>query len=172
MFTWLKNHLHRAGLTAYITHSECLQHNMGEGHPECPERLTAIRDQLMASQIFDSLQEIDAPEVTEQQLARVHPPRYVEYIESCTPSVGTFRIDPDTAIGPGTFQAAKRAAGAVVKAVDLVCEDKVPNAFCAIRPPGHHAERESALGFCFLNNIAVAARHALTAGALARQLAP
>ncbi len=73
MFTWLKNRLQRNGLTAYITHPVCLQHNMGVGHPECPERLIAIRDQLMAAQIYDSLHEVEAPEVTEQQLARVHP---------------------------------------------------------------------------------------------------
>ncbi|AUH49866.1 deacetylase [Chromobacterium sp. ATCC 53434] len=162
MFTWLKNRLQRNGLTAYITHSDCLQHNMGVGHPECPERLTAIRDQLMASQIFDSLQEIEAPEVSDQQLARVHPPRYVEYLEACSPGVGTFRLDPDTAMSPGTLRAARRAAGAVVKAVELVAEDKAPNAFCAVRPPGHHAESDKAMGFCFFNNIAVGVAHALS----------
>ncbi|AOZ50168.1 histone deacetylase family protein [Chromobacterium vaccinii] len=161
MFTWLKNRLQRNGLTAYVTHPDCLQHNMGAGHPECPERLTAIRDQLMASQIFDSLQEVEAPEVGYEQLARVHPPRYVEYLEACAPSVGTFRMDPDTAMSPGTLQAARRAAGAVVKAVELVAEDKAPNAFCAIRPPGHHAESDKAMGFCFFNNIAVGVAHAL-----------
>nr|WP_269212204.1 histone deacetylase family protein [Chromobacterium piscinae] len=134
---------------------------MGVGHPECPERLTAIRDQLMASQIFDSLQEVEAPEVGYEQLARVHPPRYVEYLEACAPSVGTFRMDPDTAMSPSTLQAARRAAGAVVKAVELVAEDKAPNAFCAIRPPGHHAESDKAMGFCFFNNIAVGVAHAL-----------
>ncbi|PXX49442.1 MULTISPECIES: histone deacetylase family protein [Aquitalea] len=162
MFTWLKNRLQRNGLTAYITHPVCLQHNMGVGHPECPERLIAIRDQLMAAQIYDSLHEVEAPEVTEQQLARVHPPRYVEYIEACSPSVGTFRMDPDTAMAPGTLSAARHAAGAVIKAVELVCEDKAPNAFCAIRPPGHHAEHDKAMGFCFFNNIAVGIAHALS----------
>ncbi|KUM04960.1 histone deacetylase family protein [Chromobacterium subtsugae] len=162
MFTWLKNRLQRNGLTAYVTHADCLQHNMGAGHPECPERLTAIRDQLMASQIYDSLQEVEAPEATYEQLARVHPPRYVEYLEACAPSVGTFRMDPDTAMSPGTLQAARRAAGAVVKAVELVAEDKAANAFCAVRPPGHHAESDKAMGFCFFNNIAVGVTHALT----------
>ncbi|UTH72408.1 histone deacetylase family protein [Chromobacterium sp. IIBBL 290-4] len=161
MFTWLKNRLQRNGLTAYVTHTECLHHNMGVGHPECPERLTAIRDQLMASQIFDSLQQVEAPEVSYEQLARVHPPRYVEYLESCSPSVGTFRVDPDTAMSPGTLKAARRAAGAVVKAVEMVAEDKAPNAFCAIRPPGHHAESDKAMGFCFFNNVAIGVTHAL-----------
>ena len=108
MLTWLKNRLQRSGLTAYITHPDCLQHNMGVGHPECLERLIAIRDQLMASQILDGLQEIEAPEVTEQQLARVHPPHYLEYLEACSPSIGTFRVDPDTAMSAGTLQAARR----------------------------------------------------------------
>ncbi|OWY39776.1 deacetylase [Xenophilus sp. AP218F] len=162
MLTWLKNRLQRSGLTAYITHSDCLLHNMGVGHPECPERLTAIRDQLMAAQIFDSLQEVEAPEVTDQQLARVHPPRYVEYLEACVPNVGTFRVDPDTAMSSGTLIAARRAAGAVIKAVELVAEDKAPNAFCAIRPPGHHAESDKAMGFCFFNNIAIGVNHALS----------
>ncbi|TCW29608.1 histone deacetylase family protein [Gulbenkiania mobilis] len=162
MFTWLKTRWHRTGLTAYLTHSDCLKHNMGVGHPECPERLSAIRDQLMAAQIFDFLQEVEAPLVTAQQLARVHPPRYVEYIEACAPSVGTFRMDPDTAMSPGTLEAARRAAGAVVKAVELVCEEKAPNAFCAVRPPGHHAESAKAMGFCFFNNLAVGVAHALS----------
>jgi acetoin utilization deacetylase AcuC-like enzyme len=161
VFTWLKTRWHRTGLTAYISHQDCLKHNMGVGHPECPERLTAIRDQLMASQIFDSLQEVEAPAVTPQQLARVHPPRYVEYLESCAPNVGSYRIDADTAMSPGTLTAAQHAAGAVVAAVDLVCEDKAPNAFCAVRPPGHHAESARAMGFCFFNNLAVGVAHAL-----------
>ncbi|MDN0076534.1 histone deacetylase family protein [Crenobacter sp. SG2303] len=168
MFTWLKTRWHRTGLTAYISHPDCLKHFMGVGHPECPERLTAIRDQLMASQIFDSLQEVDAPLVTPQQLARIHPPRYVEYLESCSPSVGSFRIDADTAMSPGTLLAAQRAAGAVVKAVELVCEDKAPNAFCAVRPPGHHAESARAMGFCFFNNLAVGVAHALATYKLER----
>lgn len=168
MFTWLKTRWHRTGLTAYITHPDCLQHNMGVGHPECPERLTAIRDQLMASQIFDGLQEIEAPDVTEQQLARIHPPRYLDYLEACAPQVGTFRIDPDTAMSPGTLKAARRAAGAVIRGVDLVCEGKVPNAFCAIRPPGHHAESAKAMGFCFYNNLAIGVAHALAEHKLER----
>lgn len=162
MFTWLKNRLHSTGLTAFVTHSECLKHNMGVGHPECPERLIAIRDQLMASQIFDFLQEVDAEPVSEQQLARVHPPRYVDYIEACAPTTGTFRMDPDTAMSPGTLSAARHAAGAVITAVDLVCENKAPNAFCSVRPPGHHAESAKSMGFCFFNNVAIGVTHALS----------
>ncbi|MDF0604158.1 histone deacetylase family protein [Neisseriaceae bacterium TC5R-5] len=161
MLTWPKNRPHRSGLTAYITHTDCLQHNMGAGHPECPERLTAIRDQLMASQIFDGLQEITAPEVSPEQLARVHSPHYLDYLASCAPSSGTFRVDPDTAMSAGTLAAARRAAGAVIKAVELVVEDQAPNAFCSIRPPGHHAESGKAMGFCFYNNLAIGVAHAL-----------
>lgn len=162
MFIWLKTHWHRTGLTAYISHPDCMLHNMGEGHPECPQRLTAIRDQLTASQLIDTLQEIEAPEVDDMQLARIHPSHYVEMIEASLPLTGTVRLDPDTAMSPGTLKAARRAAGAVVKAVELVCEDKAPNAFCAIRPPGHHAESTRSMGFCFFNNLAIGVAHALT----------
>lgn len=149
------------GMTAYITHSSCLGHNMGEGHPEGPERLAAIKDRLMAAQVFDFLNQVDAPEVTHVQLARVHPPKYLEYLESVQPSVGTYRVDTDTAMNSGTLAAAKHAAGAVIKAVDMVMNKQAPNAFCAIRPPGHHAETRKAMGFCFINNIAIGAMHAI-----------
>jgi acetoin utilization deacetylase AcuC-like enzyme len=161
VFSWLKNRRSHTGLTAFITHADCLQHNMGAGHPECPERLVAIRDQLMASQLFDSLREVEAPEASYEELARVHPTSYIDYIESCAPDSGTFRLDPDTAMSPGTLRAARLAAGAVVHAVDLVCTEQVPNAFCAVRPPGHHAERARSMGFCFFNNIAVGVAHAM-----------
>lgn len=149
------------GLTAYITHSDCFQHNMGTGHPECPERLTAIRDQLVASQIMDGLSEVDAPLASDEQLLRAHGEHYLRYVEGCSPRVGTYRIDTDTALSPGTLLAARRAAGAAVKAVEMVCENQAPNAFCAIRPPGHHAEHQKAMGFCFFNNVAIGALHAL-----------
>ncbi|KZE32838.1 histone deacetylase family protein [Crenobacter luteus] len=168
MFTWLRNRWQRTGMTAYLSHPDCLKHNMGVGHPECPERLTAIRDQLMAAQLFDFLDEVEAPEVTREQLARVHSPGYVDYLESCAPSVGTFRLDPDTAMSPGTLPAARRAAGAVVRAVDLVLGGAAPNAFCAVRPPGHHAESARSMGFCFFNNVAVGAAHALAQHRLER----
>lgn len=160
MFDWLKQRLN-SGQTAFISHNECMQHNVGEGHPECPERLMAIRDQLMAAQIFDYLNETEAPLVTDEQLARVHAPRYIEYLEMSQPLTGTFRVDSDTAMSPATLRAARRSAGAVIKAVDMVCEGKAPNAFCSIRPPGHHAESARAMGFCFFNNIAVGIRHAM-----------
>ncbi len=159
MFDWLKQKF-APGLTAYVSHNDCMQHNVGEGHPECPARLVAIRDQLIASQLFDFLTEVEAPVVSDEQLARVHAPRYLEYLEMSLPLTGTFRLDSDTAMSPGTLIAAKRAAGAVVRAVDLVCSHQAPNAFCAIRPPGHHAESAKAMGFCYYNNLAVGVRHA------------
>ena len=107
------------GMTAYITHSACLGHNMGEGHPEGPERLAAIKDRLMAAQVFDFLNQVEAPEVSQIQLARVHPPKYIEYLEAVQPAVGTYRVDTDTAMNSGTLNAAKHAAGAVVKAVPM-----------------------------------------------------
>jgi acetoin utilization deacetylase AcuC-like enzyme len=161
VFTWLKNHRSSTGLTTFISHPDCLQHNMGPGHPECPERLTAIHDQLLASRLMDSLREVAAPLATEQQLARIHPARYIEHLKNHAPHSGLYHLDPDTAMSPGTYQAALRAAGAVVHAVDLVCNQQAPNAFCSIRPPGHHAERARAMGFCFFNNLAVGVAHAL-----------
>ena len=162
VFDWLTQHFsHNTGMTAFITHPACFGHNMGEGHPEGPERLAAIKDQLMAAQLFDFLQEVAAEEVTDIQLSRVHPPRYIQYLESVSPTVGTFRVDTDTAMNSGTLMAARYSAGAVVRAVDLVMQGKAPNAFCAIRPPGHHAESEKAMGFCFFNNIAIGAMHAI-----------
>lgn len=161
VFNSLAKHFAQTGLTAFITNSSCLEHNMGEGHPECPERITAIKDQLMASQLFDFLQELDSHEATEEQLLRVHPEHYLRYLESVTPTVGTFRVDPDTAICSATLKAAHFAAGAVIDAVDLVAEHKIPNAFCAVRPPGHHAESAKAMGFCFINNVAVGVMHAI-----------
>lgn len=168
MLTWIKKQLPSSGLTAFITHQDCLLHNVGEGHPECPERLIAIRDQLMASQLYDELHEVEAPEVTDQQLARVHPPHYLESLEASTPASGTYRVDPDTAMMAHTLRAARRAAGGAVKAVDMVCEGLAPNAFCSIRPPGHHAESAKSMGFCFYNNVAIAASHALSQHGLER----
>lgn len=156
------------GMTAYITHTACLGHNMGEGHPEGPERLAAIKDRLMAAQVFDFLNQVDAPEVNAMQLARVHPPKYIEYLEAVQPSVGTYRVDTDTAMNSGTLNAARHAAGAVVKAVDMVMNQQAPNAFCAIRPPGHHAETRRTMGFCFFNNIAIGAMHAIAEYGLER----
>ena len=154
--------------TAYITHPDCLRHNMGEGHPEQPARLSAIEDQLIASGVESHLQRFEAPLATDEQLARAHPIEYVRAIREAAPETGTVHLDPDTAMNPHSLNAALRAAGAAVLAVDLVVQKKIDSAFCAVRPPGHHACRARPMGFCIFNNVAVAARHALHAHRLER----
>ena len=153
---------------ALITHPDCLKHEMGAHHPERPERLTAIEDQLIASGIGLHLERHDAPLASEEQLARVHPVEYVRAIRDAAPDSGTVHLDPDTAMNPWSLHAALRAAGAAVLAVDLVVQNKVQSAFCSVRPPGHHACRARPMGFCIFNNVAVAARHALQAHGLER----
>jgi len=154
--------------TAFITHADCLKHEMGAHHPERPARLASIEDQLAASGVGQHLTRFEAPLATDEQLARVHPPDYVRAIREVAPRSGTIHLDPDTAMNPHTLQAALRAAGAAVLAVDLVLQKKANTAFCAIRPPGHHACRARPMGFCIFNNVAVAARHALQAHGLER----
>ncbi len=141
---------------------------MGAHHPECPDRLSAIQDRLIAAGLDLYLSFHDAPLAEDEQLLRAHPREYIDSLRANSPSQGIFHLDPDTAMSPGTLQAAYRAAGAGVLAVDLVMKKEVPTAFCAVRPPGHHAERAKAMGFCFFNNIAVAARHAVAAWGLER----
>ena len=147
--------------TAFISHPEFYLHEMGAHHPECPDRLTAIDDRLIASGIGVYLEHHKAPAVTNEQLLRVHTEEYIAYIESLAPTHGYRVIDPDTSMNPHTLTAARHAAGAVVMATDMVIEQKVENAFCAVRPPGHHATRRAAMGFCFFNNIAGGVAHAL-----------
>jgi acetoin utilization deacetylase AcuC-like enzyme len=153
---------------AFVTHPDCLRHEMGAHHPERPERLSAIEDQLIASGLGQHLARYEAPLASEEELSRVHPLEYVRAIREFAPSAGTVHLDPDTAMNPFSLQAALRAAGAAVLAVDLVLQNKVRTAFCAIRPPGHHACRARSMGFCIFNNVAVAARHALAAHGLGR----
>ncbi len=153
---------------AFVTHADCLKHEMGAGHPERPERLAAIEDQLIASGIGQHLERYDAPLATDEQLARVHPIEYVRAIRDAAPKQGTVHLDPDTAMNPFTLQAALRAAGAAVFAVDLVLKNKFSSVFCSVRPPGHHACRARSMGFCIFNNVAVAVRHAIHAHGLER----
>jgi acetoin utilization deacetylase AcuC-like enzyme len=154
--------------TAFITHRDCLQHDMGAHHPECPERLGAINDRLIAAGLDAYLHFHDAPLVTLEQLLRAHPRRYIEMLEESAPQHGVVHVDPDTAMSPGTWKAALRAAGAGVLATDLVMRGEVRTAFCSVRPPGHHAERARAMGFCFFNNVAIAALHGIEAWDLER----
>jgi acetoin utilization deacetylase AcuC-like enzyme len=153
---------------AFISHADCLKHEMGAHHPESPARLGAIQDRLIASGLDDVLVHFDAPLASDAQLARAHPAEYIERIRSSAPDHGTVHLDPDTAMNPHSLQASLRAAGAAVLAVDLVLEGKAQSAFCAVRPPGHHACRSKAMGFCFFNNVAVGALHALEAHGLER----
>jgi acetoin utilization deacetylase AcuC-like enzyme len=151
----------------YITHRDCLRHDMGL-HPECPARLTAINDRLIASGLDMALVHYDAPLAERTWLERVHDPAYLDDLEARSPQGGLAWVDGDTAMNPDTLTAARRAAGAAALAVDLVLSGKETRVFCAVRPPGHHAERNRAMGFCFYNNVAVAALHALEAHGLSR----
>lgn len=154
--------------TAYITHSDCLKHDMGQDHPESPARLMAIQDQLIASGLMDFLRHFDAPLATVEQLTRVHTAEHVAAIFAASPQVGTIQIDDDTAMTPTTLDAALRAAGAVILATDLVMQREAANVFCAVRPPGHHAEAGRAMGFSLFNNVAVGVGHALQHYGLSR----
>ena len=154
--------------TAFITHRDCQLHDMGSYHPECPARLTAISDQMIAQGLDPYFSYYDAPLATLEQMLRAHSPAYLERLKRTAPENGIAHLDPDTAMNPHTWTAAQRSAGAGVMAVDLVLKGEATDAFCAIRPPGHHAERENCMGFCFVNNIAVAARHALEVHGLKR----
>jgi acetoin utilization deacetylase AcuC-like enzyme len=149
--------------TGYITHPDFLKHKMIEGHPEQPARLLAIQDQLQAHHLGDFLQYFEPQDVSKEMLLRVHTEGHIEYVFKNAPLAGQalFHVDPDTFMNEHTLNAALKAAGAGVMAVDLIMAKNIDNAFCAVRPPGHHAERNRAMGFCFFNNIAVAAAHAL-----------
>src|ERR1700754_3998613 len=159
--------------TAFYSHPECRGHDMGRGHPECPQRLDAIDDYLLASGVDVALQRREAPLVNLADVAHAHASGYVAGLRDVLEEVQDKNIplrslDPDTAASPGTWRAVQRAAGAAVAATDAVLDGDVDNAFCSIRPPGHHATRNSAMGFCFVNNVAVAARHALDVRGLER----
>jgi len=149
--------------TAYISHRDCHAHDTGDGHPETARRLSAIEDQFVATGLFDVLRYFDAPLATDEQLLRVHTPGHLAAMIAMSPVSGYATLDPDTVICPESLTAARRAAGAVIRAVDLVMGGEMENAFCCVRPPGHHAESSRAMGFCMFNNIAVGAAHALQA---------
>lgn len=167
------------GNTGYYTHRDFWKHEMGRGHPECPERLDAIEDRLLVTGVADALErhDDDIPLATLAQITRAHSAEHMERLEALAqrlvadaPAGGPDHapVDPDTSLCRGTLLAARRAAGAAIAATDAVMAGRLQNAFCAVRPPGHHACREQAMGFCFLNNVAIAARHALDEHGISR----
>ena len=146
--------------TALFSHPACVGHAVPAGHPECPDRLRAIEGALNAPG-FAGLLRLEAPEVAEAALGRAHDRAYLDALAAAIPARGLRALDADTHVGPGALGAARRAAGAVTAAVDLVMGGGAANAFCAVRPPGHHAERARAMGFCLYANAAIGALHAL-----------
>ena len=158
--------------TAYFSHSDCRRHDMGAGHPECPQRLDAIEDHLLATGLDVALTRFDPPLAEHSDLMLAHSEGYLRELEEFMQqaiATGEHRaLDPDTLVCPHTWQAALRAAGAAVAATDAVIDGRAENAFCAVRPPGHHATRSQTMGFCFFNNVAIAARHALDVRGLSR----
>ncbi len=165
------------GATGYFTHSDCLKHEMGPGHPECPERLHAIEDRLLVSGVALALARREAPPAPLADLELAHHRMHVAALRGMHEQLAEDHqsggpplayIDPDTAMNAHTWQAALCAAGATVAATDAVIGGELENAFCAVRPPGHHAGHRQAMGFCFFNNIVVAARHALERHGLQR----
>ncbi|MDO4705757.1 histone deacetylase family protein [Allofranklinella schreckenbergeri] len=156
--------------TGYFTHRDCWLHEMGPIHPECPQRLDAIEDRLLISGVMDMLQRFDAPKASVYDLELAHSRIHIASLlgldvlmqeELRAGGDGYSQIDPDTMLSPHTWNAALRAAGAVIDATDRVIAGDLQNAFCAVRPPGHHAERDKAMAFCFFNNVAVGAMYAL-----------
>ena len=147
--------------TAFISHPSFLRHEMGPDHPECPERLSAIYDHLLMRGLLDLMPPYEAPAATREQVARVHDALYMAELEASIPAEGYVHVDPDTMMNPHTMKAAWHAAGAAVLGAELVARGEVQSAFCSVRPPGHHAERHQAMGFCFFNNVAVGIAHAL-----------
>lgn len=163
--------------TGYFTHKDCRLHEMGAGHPECPERLDAIEDRLLVSGVGDALQRREAPLASLSDIELAHERMMVAALRGLSEGLADdiqaggpahAQIDPDTAMNVHTWNAALRAAGAVIAATDSVIAGEMENAFCAVRPPGHHACHSKAMGFCFFNNIAIAAKYALERHGLKR----
>ena len=154
--------------TAFVTHPVCWGHLVDTIHPQSPERLNAVYDQLVAWGAIDFLNFFEAPSVTLEELVRVHCRDYIRQLQAVAPKSGEVSLDEDTKVDTESVEAAFGAAGAVVHAVDLVMGGEAGNAYCNVRPPGHHATRDRAMGFCFVNNISVGAAHALEKWGLQR----
>lgn len=153
--------------TLLFTHPVCVEHEPGDQHPERPDRLRAV-EAALGGDDFAGLERRQAPEAAVADIEGVHAPFYVEEVFENVPGSGRVHLDPDTALSPASGEAALRAAGAACAAIDAVLEGEVKNAFCAVRPPGHHAESSRAMGFCLFNNVAIAARHACSKHGLER----
>ena len=163
--------------TGYFTHADCRRHEMGPGHPECPERLDAIEDRLLLTGVIDALDRREAPLASTADIELAHDEMFVHSIRGMADELvekieaggrAYAQIDPDTSMNPHTWNAIRRGAGAVLAATDAVMAGEMENAFCAVRPPGHHACHNRAMGFCIFNNIAIAARYALERHGLKR----
>ena len=153
--------------TLLISHPACLEHLVPQGHPERPDRLRAVERALEAEK-FQSLSRVEAPLAALETIALCHPMEYITSLREASPDMGLIQLDGDTSMSPGTFEAALRAAGGAVRAVDEVLAKKAKNAFVATRPPGHHAETARPMGFCLFDNAAIAARHAQNHHGIAR----
>lgn len=163
--------------TGYFTHPDCRRHDMGRGHPECPERLDAIEDRMLASGLLDVVERREAPLASTETLELAHDRMHVAAMRGLSEELleqldaggmDHMHIDPDTSMNRHTWNAVLRAAGAAIAATDAVIAGELENAFCAVRPPGHHACRDRAMGFCIINSVAVAARYALERHGLKR----
>jgi acetoin utilization deacetylase AcuC-like enzyme len=154
--------------TALISHPDTLLHIMDGSHPESPARITAIQNKLISTGLISKLSVHSAPEASQAQLARVHSKAYIQHIFHIAPKAGLVRLDADTAMGPMSLSACLHASGAAILATDLVMNKKADNAFCCVRPPGHHAGKANAAGFCIFNHIAVGVAHALAQYSLER----
>jgi acetoin utilization deacetylase AcuC-like enzyme len=164
-------------MTGYFTHQDCWKHEMGAGHPECPERLDAIEDRLLITGLGHALDRREAPVASLTDIELAHSRMHVAALRGLSESLkeeivaggpAYAQVDPDTSMNVSTWDAALRAVGAALAATDAVLAGELENAFCAIRPPGHHAGRDKAMGFCFFNNVAIAAKYALERHGLKR----
>ena len=158
------------GRTGFVYHPDYLQHDMGYGHPESPGRLRAIVSRLESTGVFARLVQVEPVPASDEWITQIHAASYVETLKASVPSSGRVALDPDTSMSAGSLSAAYLAAGGALAASDAICDGRLTNAFCAVRPPGHHAERNRAMGFCLFNNVAIAARYVQRRHGVARVL--